>query len=310
MAIPQSGILPDGNTHAVFITLNIQNGEAGLAHARQVLAQVPELTQNLAQQYPDAHLSSVVSIGAGMWDSLSGMAAPQQLAPFKAREFGHRKMPATPADVLLHIRSERRDINFELSRHILAQAGDVFRVVEEISGFRYLDARDMTGFVDGTENPEGDERADVALIDDSDPAGAGGSYVMAQRYIHDLANWGKLGKSHQEAVIGRTKDTDEELDDDIKPESAHISRVVVKEDGEELEILRHSMPYGDSEEAGLLFIAYSAEREIFDIMLDRMMNVAGDGVHDHLMDYTRAVTGAFFYAPTQEQLATLSKAAA
>lgn len=305
MATPQSGILPEANTHGLFLTLDITAGEQAMAQARAMLAQVPQLTAQLAKQHPDAGLSSAVSIGPGVWDVLTGAASPQQLAPFRARVLGRRKAPATPSDILLHIRSERRDLNFELARNVLASAGDALRLVEEVPGFRYLDSRDMTGFVDGTENPEGDERAAVALIGDEDRAGEGGSYVLLQRFVHDLATWSTLSQAEQEAVIGRTKDTDEELDDEIKPESAHISRVVIEEDGEELEILRHSMPYGDSRQAGLVFIAYCARREIFDRMLDSMFDTAGEGVHDHLMDFTRAETGAFFFAPSLEQLAAL-----
>lgn len=306
MATPQGGILPEANTHGLFLVLDISAGDRAMAQACKVLAQVPLLTEQMARQYPDDQLSSVVSIGAGVWDALTGKAVPQQLAPFRARVLGRRKAPATPADILLHIRSERRDLNFELAREVLATAGDALRLVEEVPGFRYFDMRDMTGFVDGTENPEGEERAGVALVDSSDPAGEGGSYVLLQRFVHDLATWSTLSQSEQEAVFGRTKDTDEELDDDNKPDSAHISRVVIEQDGEELEILRHSMPYGDSQKAGLVFIAYSARREIFDMMLDSMFDAQGEGVHDHLMDFTRAETGAFFFAPSLEQLADLA----
>lgn len=305
MATPQSGILPEANTHGLFLTLDITAGEQAMEQARKTVSQVSRLTDELAKQYPQDDLSSTVSIGPGVWKVLTGKPAPQQMAPFRARVLGRRKAPATPADILLHIRSERRDLNFELARNILAKAGNALRLVEEVPGFRYFDMRDVTGFVDGTENPKGAERGEVALIDSSDPAGEGGSYVLLQRFVHDLATWSNLSKAEQEGVIGRTKDTDEELDDDVKPDSAHISRVVIEEDGEELEILRHSMPYGDSQKAGLVFIAYSARREIFDMMLDRMFDTEGEGVHDHLMDFTRAETGAFFFAPSLEQLAAL-----
>jgi putative iron-dependent peroxidase len=305
LATPQSGILPPANSHGLFLTLDI-NGRDQAAKVRHTLAEVPALTQALSQQHPNSQLTSVVAIGAGIWSDLTGRPAPQQLAPFRARVLGHRKAPATPRDVLLQIRSERRDLNFELARQILAVAVGSLRLVEETPGFSYLDSRDLTGFVDGTENPEGNERAKVALIDASDPAGEAGSYVLLQRFVHDLDAWTKLPQSEQEAVIGRTKDTDEELADHIKPHSAHISRVVIEEEGEELEILRQSMPYGDSQQAGLVFIAYSARRDIFDKMLDRMFDTANEGVHDHLMDYTRAETGAFFFAPSLEQLIALN----
>lgn len=308
MATPQSGILPEANPHGLFITLDINSGEQVTAQVRKAMAQVPQLTSALAQQHPDDNLTSVVSIGPGVWDVLSGKAAPREMAAFQPRVLGRRKAPATPADILLHIRSERRDLNFELARSILAGASDAVRIVEEVPGFRYLDSRDMTGFVDGTENPEGEDRAEVALVDKNDPAGEGGSYVLLQRFVHDLTSWETLSQSHQEMIIGRTKDTDEELDDSIKPETAHISRVVIEEDGDELEILRHSLPFGDSQQAGLMFIAYCARREIFDKMLDSMFDQSGEGVYDHLMDFTRAETGAYFFAPSLEQLVEMGKA--
>ena len=305
---PQSGLLPEGNAHGLFLTLDLSRDPTAPAAARSLLAQIPAMTTTLAAAAPGDGLVSVASIGTGIWSTLTDAAKPKGMADFRARANGPRKAPATPADLLLHIRSERRDLNHALAQRILAKAGASLTIREEIAGFRYLDARDLTGFVDGTENPQGDERADVAMIGDEDPAHAGGSFVMAQRYVHDLSRWNRLAQQAQEAVIGRTKDSDEELDDAVRPDSAHISRVVIDEDGEELEILRHSMPYGDNSESGLLFIAYSRRQAIFDAMLDRMFDTAPEGpagVHDHLMDYTQAKTGAYFFAPSLEALAAL-----
>lgn len=304
MATPQSGILPEGSSQGLFLTLDIAAGAE--SQVRDLLAAIPGLTEQLSAEHPDEPLYSVVAIGSGIWSELAGSERPAQLADFRARTLGRLKAPATPTDLLLHLRSERRDLNFELARRILAKAGDAVTLREEVAGFRYLDARDLTGFVDGTENPEGDERPEVALVGEEDGQFAGGSYIILQRFVHDLTRWGLLDQASQEQVIGRTKDTDEELDDEIKPDSAHISRVVIEEDGEELEILRHSLPYGDSSRHGLVFIAYAKRREIFDLMLDRMFDTDGDDVHDHLMDYTQAETGAFFFAPSLEMLRDLA----
>ena len=303
---PQTGILPEASGQALFLTLDIESGESALRQVRALLAATPTLTARLSARYPDARLWSVAAIGGGVWDELTELPRPAQLAGFRPRVDGRRKAPATPADLLLHIRSERRDLNFQLARDLLELAGDAVRIREEVPAFRYFDARDMTGFVDGTENPELDERPDVALVGDEDTAAAGGSYVLLQRYVHDLARWGQLSEQQQEQVFGRTKQSDEELPDDVKPETAHISRVVIEEDGEELEILRQSLPYGDSSRAGLMFIAYSRRLDIFDQMLDRMFDAAGEGVHDHLMDFTRAETGAYFFAPAIETLQGLT----
>lgn len=303
MPQPQTGILPEANEHGLFITLDLKAAEH-TSSLRQWLKTIPTLTAELATQYDDAELSSVVSIGVGLWRALRS-SAPAELAEFQARELGHRKAPATPHDILLHIRSERRDVNYELARQLLTAAADFLEVSEEIPGFRYLDKRDLTGFVDGTENPEDDERAEVALIGSEDVGFAGGSYVLLQRYAHNLDRFHHLPVAAQEAVIGRTKADDVELEGEAKPATAHISRVVIKQDGEEMEILRHSLPYGDSQRAGLVFIAYCAHRETFDLMLDSMFDTAGEGVHDHLLDYTQAETGAYFFAPSLELLSSL-----
>lgn len=301
----QSGILPEASSQALFITLNVQAGDSSLENCRKMLKACPTLTTALQAAYPDAGLCSTISIGAGCWTALMKSARPAQLMDFQARTLGLLKAPATPADILLHIRSERRDINFELARQILAVAGESVSIHEENPAFRYLDSRDLTGFVDGTENPEGDERADVALVGTEDPEHASGSYVLLQRFVHDLNRWQQLEQADQEKIIGRTRDTDEELDDDSKPESAHISRVVIEDDGEELEILRHSLPYGDSSEHGLMFNAYCANLSIFERMLDSMFDSNNSGVHDKLMEFTEAKTGAYFFAPSLQALKAL-----
>ena len=175
-----------------------------------------------------------------------------------------------------------------------------------VQDFRYLDSRDLTGFIDGTENPSGDaQRAAVALIGDEDPDFAGGSYVFVQRYVHKLNTWAALSEPEQEAAIGRSKADSKELPETIKPPSAHISRVVIEENGEELEIVRHSFPYGTLNEHGLFFIAYTRNLDIPEQMLCRMLGATGDGHHDRLMDFTQAVSGAHFFAPSLELLTQL-----
>lgn len=305
VTVPQDGILPESSAHGLFVSLDIEPGGSNLSSVRFMLQSCPRLTSALAQQYPEAGLVSVAAIAPGIWDQLTGKARPALLRQFTARVSGRHKAPATPTDLLLHIRSARRDLNFELFRQLLDSAGESLRVVEEIPGFRYLDSRDLTGFVDGTENPEGSERADVALVGSEDPPACGGSYVLAQRYVHDLQSWRQLETDDQERVIGRTRETDQELEDRVRPASAHISRVVVEEEGRELQILRHSLPYGNSQQAGLMFLAYSRNLKTFDRILDRMFDQEGDGVYDRLLDFTRAETGAFYFAPSIEVLQSL-----
>lgn len=298
----QSAICAEGGDFALFLTLTLGEGDA--APARRALAGLPALTERVAAEMGEPALASAAGIGAAAWERLVGAPKPEGLVPFEALEEATRRAPATPADIFVHIHSPRHDANLALARRLRAALGAGVRVEEEVMGFRHMKNRDLTGFVDGTENPEGDERAEVALV--ADGPFAGGSFVSIQRYVHDLPKWEAMPVPEQEAAIGRTKDTDEEMDDEAKPPSAHIARVVIEEDGEELEVLRHSMPYGTTSEHGLYFVAYCASPAPFRKMLERMVLSRGDGHHDRLLDFTRAVTGAAFFVPSADLLASLA----
>lgn len=302
MPEPQSGVLPDGNIHATFMTFELAPGAENASRARKACSNVPILTEEVRRDGNEETLHSVVAVGANAWDSMFGETRPRLLRPFAVLEDGPRKAPATPGDILIHIRSDRADLDFELARRVFAGFGDAVSIVEEIHGFRYLDTRDLTGFVDGTENPTGDHRAEVALVDGEDPEFEGGSYVALQRYIHDLTKWETVAVPEQEQIIGRTKADNIEFKSDEKAPYAHIKRASIKEDGKSLELLRHSMPYGTADEHGLYFIAYCSTPDNFDKMLAQMMVADSDGQHDHLMDYTTAVTGASFFAPSRDFL--------
>ena len=305
MSAPQAGILPEANSDATFLVLLLQNDAESVSTVRKVAAQFPELTEQLAAKYPDSKLSTTISFGSRAWKILfKDQPYPEELAPFKALRNGDRQAPSTPGDILIHIRSDRKDINFELSRQLMQKLGDSVLLEEEVSGFRYLESRDMTGFVDGTENPAGDNRAAVALIPEGQPL-EGGSYIQCQRYIHNLPLWNACPVHDQEKIVGRTKEDDIEFSAEDKAPIAHIKRVNLKEDGKSLEILRHSMPYGDSMEQGLFFIAYAKTARHFDMMLEQMIHADGHGHYDHLMDFTQAVTGNAYFAPSKDFLINL-----
>ena len=304
MTTPQSAILPAASPNAIFLTLMIAPGEAAAKAVRRAAAGLPGLTAEVSKRGDGATLNSAIGFAAAAWDRLFVGARPAALAPFKALEDGPRKAPATPADILLHLHSDRMDLCFELVRRFRSALVDAVSEVEEVHGFRYFESRDLTGFVDGTENPQTPEhRAAVALVAEADPGFAGGSYVSVQRYIHDLTSWEKLSVAEQEQVFARTKADDVEFESDRKPPTAHIKRVNIKEDGRSVEILRHSMPYGTAAEMGLYFIAYGASPDNFDKMLEAMIVADGEGHYDHLMDYSRAVTGARFFVPAEDWLA-------
>lgn len=305
MSQPQSAICAEGENFAIFLTLEIATGPAAAARIRRVAARFPDLLREIAENVAEPALAAAIGFGAEIWQHVCGTARPAELTRFQPLAEGARVAPATPADLFIHIHSSRHDANFMLARAVMAELGDAVRVVEEIHGFKHLDGRDLTGFVDGTENPKGDERPDVALVGGEDPFFSGGSYVDLQRWVHDLPRWEAQTLGEQEGTFGRTKIDDQELDDEVKPPSAHIARVVIEEDGEELQIVRHSLPYGTTSESGLYFVAYGRTPTTFRRMLERMVLSDADGHHDRLMDFSRPVTGASFFVPSLETLRTM-----
>ncbi|WP_288387305.1 Dyp-type peroxidase, partial [uncultured Acinetobacter sp.] len=264
----QSVILPLPSDHARFIVLNL--GSLSVEGLKKQLQALLTTRDRLITQHPNAQIKTGVAFGAALWKQLY----TQTPEGFKTLEpiHGTFHMPAVPADVLIHIASTRADICFALSQAFFEGIQDQVEVLDERVCFRYFDGRDITGFIDGTENPQfPDDRAETALLGDEHAVFADGSFVFAQRYAHDLEKWKKLKVDAQEQVMGRTKLESIELDDDVKPDNAHVARTVVEdEEGEELEILRHSLPYGDGKgDQGLFFIAYTKDLSRIDQMLER-----------------------------------------
>ena len=294
----QSVILPLPSHHARFIVLNLK--DLSIETLKEQLNDLLSTRDRLITQHPDAEIKTSIAFGPELWVKLYNTIPDgfKQLAPIH----GNFEMPVVPADVLIHIASARADLCFALSQSFFEGIQDQVEVLDERVCFRYLDGRDLTGFIDGTENPQfPDDRDEVALLGEEAGIFADGSFVFAQRYVHNLENWKKLKVDAQEHVIGRTKLESIELDDDVKPDNAHIARAVIEDDeGEELEILRHSLPYGDGQgEQGLFFIAYTKDLTRIDKMLVRMFGTSGDGIHDRLLHFVTAVDGAYFFAPSE-----------
>ncbi len=305
MPIPQSAILPDASPHAIFLTLALGPESDAAAHVRRAAARLSALAgqANQLDGQSGNEVLSAIGFGAAVWDRLYPAARPDNLTPFQVLSDNGRRAPATAGDIFIHLRGTRFDLCFETARHFRNLLGGAVTVVEETHGFRYLDSRDLTGFVDGTENPQGDEdRTRVALLSGGAGPFEAGSFVAVQRYIHDLVSWEALAIEEQEKIIGRSKAENIEFSAEEKAPTAHIKRVNLKEDGQSLEILRHSMPYGTVSEHGLLFVAYGADPTIFDKMLHEMILADRAGHYDHLMSHSRAVTGTRFFVPPQDWL--------
>ena len=248
----------------------------------------------------EAGLSCVMGFGSDAWDQLFGAPRPAELHSFREIRAGARHAVSTPGDLFFHIRAKRMDLCFELATQIMARIGDAVSPVDEVHGFRYFDDRDLLGFVDGTENPRGQAVTDAVLIGAEDAAFAGGSYVILQKYLHDLDGWNALPAETQERIIGRTKLSDIELDDSVKPTSAHSALTTIVEDGKEIKILRDNMPFGSvaQGEFGTYFIGYSRSPRTVEQMIENMFVGRPPGNYDRLLDFSRAVTGNLFFVPS------------
>jgi porphyrinogen peroxidase len=256
----------------------------------------------------EGFLSCVTGFSAAAWDRLAGPPRPAGLHPFRELRSGPRHAVATPGDVLFHIRASRMDLCFELATQIMYKVGDNVTVVDEVHGFRYFDERDVIGFVDGTENPVGPDAFDAAIIGAEEPMFAGGSYVIVQKYLHDMAAWNALTTEQQENVIGRTKLDDIELDDSVKPTSAHNALTTIIENGQEVDILRDNMPFGNvgKGEYGTYFIGYARSSATTELMLQNMFIGRPEGNYDRILDVSTAVTGGLFFVPSVPLLESLA----
>lgn len=302
----QSVILPLPSDHARFIVLRLK--DLTIDELKQKLEDLFNTRDRLITQHPNAQIKTGVAFGPELWAKLypQNPEGFKQLAPIQ----GSFHMPAVAADILIHVASQRTDICFALSQSFFEGIQHKVEVLDERVCFRNFDGRDLTGFIDGTENPQfPDDRAETALLGEDAGIFAEGSFVFAQRYAHDLEKWKQLKVDAQEHVMGRTKLESIELEDDVKPENAHVARTVVEDDaGEEMEILRHSLPYGDGRgDQGLFFIAYTKDLSIIDAMLFRMFGTSGDGIHDRLLHFVTAMDGAYYFAPSEELLEHILK---
>jgi porphyrinogen peroxidase len=297
-AIPQP-VVAQLTRAAIFLIVTVNAGPDCNAAVRALCGDLVALLRAVGFRDLDGRLSCVMAFGSDAWDRLFGVPKPKQLHPFREIR-GQHHAPATPGDILFHIRSTRMDLCFELATQIMSRLGGAVCAVDEVHGFKYFDDRDLIGFVDGTENPAEQAAVDATIIGEEDAAFAGGSYVIVQKYLHDLKRWNALPIEEQERIIGRTKLSDIELDDAVKPASAHNVLTTIMEEGKQLEIVRDNMPFGDvgKGEFGTYFIGYARSPHRIEQMLVNMFVGQPPGNCDRLLDFSRAVTGTLFFVPS------------
>ena len=294
---------------AIFLVATLNPGSEHRATVRSLCGELAALVRAVEFRDLEGGLSCVMGFGSEAWDRLFGSPRPAELHPFREIRAGARHAVSTPGDLLFHIRSKRMDLCFELATQLMARMGDAVSPVDEVHGFRYFDDRDLMGFVDGTENPRGAAVFEAVLVGEEDAGFAAGSYVIVQKYLHDLGAWNALSTEAQERIIGRTKLSDVELDDSVKPTSAHNALTTIVEDGKEIKILRDNMPFGRPAhgEFGTYFIGYSRSPRTIEQMLDNMFVGRPPGNYDRLLDFSRAVTGNLFFVPSATFLETVTQ---
>lgn len=288
---------------AIFIVATI--ADSGEETVHDALADLTSLVRAVGFRDPSKRLSMVTSIGSDAWDRLFSGPRPAQLHPFVEITGPRHHAPSTPGDLLFHIRAETLDFCFELARHVIGSMAGAVTVVDEVHGFRFFDNRDLMGFVDGTENPDGPVAVSATAVGEEDPDFAGGCYVHVQKYLHDMDAWNALSVTEQERVIGRTKLEDIELDDATKPANSHLALNVIEDaDGNELKIVRHNMPFGEigKGEFGTFYIGYSRTPAVTERMLDNMFLGDPPGNTDRILDFSTALTGTLFFSPPADFL--------
>jgi len=297
---------------AIFLTLTVNAGCED--EVRELLGEATGLTRAVGFRVPEAQLSCVVGVGASVWDRMYDAPRPALLHPFAPIAGAEHVAVSTPGDVLFHIRATRADLCFELCHQLLRLLRGLVVPVDEVHGFRYWDERDLLGFVDGTESPRADkDAATVALVGDEDPIYAGGSYVIVQKYLHDLVAWDSVSVAEQEQIVGREKLSDVELPDAVKPSNSHVAATTLTDpDGTERQIVRDNLPFGNAAagEFGTYFIGYAADPRVIERMLHRMFVGEPAGNTDRILDFSTAVTGCLFFAPPAGLLENPSPASA
>jgi putative iron-dependent peroxidase len=294
------------NNNTIFMVWNFKdNLEVKEAFGR-LCKLIINLNNSANVRFPVSRASCVMGIGHDAWLRLNLPAPlPKELANFAPIIGEKHTAVSSRGDLHFHIRADTTSICYDMAAAISDVLDAVAVSVEEVHGFRYWDSRSILGFVDGTENPHGQDREFFGMIGDDDPAYKGASYLFVQKYIHNLNAWKGLSTEDQEKVIGRYKANDIEMADDVKPSNSHIALANI---GDDLKIVRDNMPFGNmsTNEMGTYFIAYASTFSTVQTMLNNMFIGSPVGNYDRILDFSTAKTGSLFFVPTFNMLDDLS----
>lgn len=293
---------------AAFLVLVVKDDDASIAVAQSVVASTDDLVKDVRIRANGGLFTCNVGISYRAWGPLTGKPLPKELKPFQEVRGATHTAVATAGDLLYHIRAASMDVVVEFERILLEALGAAVDVVDDVAGFRYFDGRDLLEFVDGTANPDGLDLPAATIVAEEDPDYAGGSYVVTQKYLHDMAAWRAQSLQTQEAIIGRRKFDNVELPDATAGQKSHKTLCTIEDADGEHDILRDNMPFAapGRGEYGTYFIGYSRHLWVIEKMLERMFIGDPPPLHDRILDFSKAVTGVTFFAPARKFLGSLA----
>lgn len=293
--LAQPGVISDPTQFAEYLTFKLKDNNS-LEELGEKLSSINNIRKSVGQKDATNSLTVTIGFSAKGWQQFfPEKPLPDELHDFIERQDDVRHFPSTNGDVFFMIKSSRMDLNFQVAKYLNREFSAIAELIEDTQGFRYLDNRDMIDFVDGTENPKGDERNEAILVNDGPYKG--GSYLIIQKYVHKADKWDAQGTSEQEGAIGRTKFDDIEIDDDKKTPYAHNVKSKVEIDGTEFKMFRQNRPFGNAKEHGTMFVGFAASASTIETSLKQMITADEDGNYDKLLDFVDAVTGSNYFVP-------------
>lgn len=310
--VAQPGLFDESSRHGRLLEYSLLASDRDVSDIKTAVKNLLQYANGIEGLYLN------LAFGSHCWDLLNPTWRPAELVPFTTLATDQLTMPASQGDVFIWLHSADAELIPQAVINVYHAMKSVALLQLDVAGIKNKQSRDLIGFVDGTANAKDDQRLPVALIPEG-KAGAGGSYVISQRWQHDLEKFNSLAVPEQEKVVGRTKEKDIELEGDAMPEDSHVSRTDAKVAGIGMKIYRRSYPYMASQltatshgrnkkpDNGLYFLAFACEMQRFTVQLDRMMGLTPDGINDKLMQFSQVRNSSYWFMPSANDLALVLK---